>query len=106
MFLRASSNLGLPQYDLFQTVDLYESKDPAQVLQTLYSFSRYANKKNPDISQLGPKLVEKRASPGKFSKEGQGIPAWNTRQYGYMGGANQSSEKVVFSKRRDIVNNP
>ncbi|KAK7207182.1 calponin homology domain-containing protein [Myxozyma melibiosi] len=106
MFLRASANLGLPQYDLFQTVDLYEGKDPAQVLQTLFSFSRHANKRNPSIPQLGPKLVEKRASPGKFAREGEGIPAWNTRQYGYMGGANQSSEKIVFAKRRDVVFKP
>ncbi|KAJ8100340.1 calponin homology domain-containing protein [Lipomyces tetrasporus] len=106
MFLRAAASLGLPQYDLFQTVDLYEAKDPAQVLQTLYSFSRHANKQNPAMPLLGPKLATKRESPINHPKQGVDIPAWNTHQYGYMGGASQGSEKVVFSKRRDIVYRP
>ncbi|KAK9475725.1 calponin homology domain-containing protein [Lipomyces japonicus] len=105
-FLNAASSIGLPQYDLFQTVDLYEAKDPAQVLQTLYSFSRHVNKQNPSIQPLGPKLATPQASPSRHAKQGVGIPAWNTHQYGYMGGANQSSEKIVFAKKRDIVNKP
>ncbi|KAK9462984.1 calponin homology domain-containing protein [Lipomyces oligophaga] len=106
MFLKAASNMGLPQYDLFQTVDLYEGKDPAQVLQTLYSFSRQANQMNSEIPTLGPKLGQKRQTPVRPTKPGVGIPAWNTAQYGYMGGASQGTEKVVFSKRRDIINKP
>ncbi|KAK9451296.1 calponin homology domain-containing protein [Limtongia smithiae] len=106
MFLKAATSLGLPQYDLFQTVDLFEQKDPAQVLQTLYSFSRYANKNVASVPVLGPKLGIKHESPSRHPKEGVGIPAWNTRQYGYMGGASQGSEKIVFAKRRDIVFKP
>ncbi|KAK9366065.1 calponin [Lipomyces kononenkoae] len=106
MFLRAAASLGLPQYDLFQTVDLYEVKDPAQVLQTLSSFSRHANKQNSNVPLLGPRLATKQESPVKHPKQGVDIPAWNTYQYGYMGGANQGSEKIVFGKRRDIVNKP
>ncbi|KAK9314386.1 calponin homology domain-containing protein [Lipomyces starkeyi] len=106
MFLRAAASLGLPQYDLFQTVDLYEAKDPAQVVQTLYSFSRHANKQYSNVPLLGPKLATKQDSPGKYPKQGVDIPAWNTHQYGYMGGASQGSEKIVFGKRRDIVNKP
>ncbi|KAK3295611.1 uncharacterized protein B0H64DRAFT_359364 [Chaetomium fimeti] len=48
-FLRASQAppLNLQQHDTFLTVDLYEQKDPAQVLQCLGAFSRAANSVNP-----------------------------------------------------------
>ncbi|KAJ9155128.1 Transgelin [Pleurostoma richardsiae] len=39
--------LNLQEHDMFLTVDLYESKDPAQVLQCLGAFSRAANSVNP-----------------------------------------------------------
>lgn len=48
-FLRAIQMppLSLPPHDVFLTVDLYESKDPAQVLQCLGAFSRRANAVQP-----------------------------------------------------------
>jgi hypothetical protein len=48
-FLRAcqSPPLNLQQHDTFLTVDLYEQKDPAQVLQCLGAFSRAAHDVNP-----------------------------------------------------------
>lgn len=48
-FLRACQMqpLSLPPHDVFLTVDLYESKDPAQVLQCLAAFSRRANALQP-----------------------------------------------------------
>ncbi|RHZ68456.1 calponin homology domain protein [Aspergillus thermomutatus] len=48
-FLRACQipPLSLPPHDVFLTVDLYESKDPAQVLQCLMAFSRRANALQP-----------------------------------------------------------
>ncbi|KAL4780288.1 hypothetical protein BJX76DRAFT_50557 [Aspergillus varians] len=48
-FLRACQlpPLSLPPHDVFLTVDLYEAKDPAQVLQCISSFSRKANALQP-----------------------------------------------------------
>ena len=48
-FLRACQMppLNLPPHDVFLTVDLYEAKDPAQVLQCIGAFSRKANAINP-----------------------------------------------------------
>ena len=48
-FLRACQMppLSLPPHDVFLTVDLYEAKDPAQVLQCIGAFSRRANAINP-----------------------------------------------------------
>ncbi|OTA88988.1 hypothetical protein M434DRAFT_34610 [Hypoxylon sp. CO27-5] len=58
-FLRAcqSPPLNLPDHDMFLTVDLYERKDPAQVLQCLGAFSRAAHSINPAAfpSPIGPK---------------------------------------------------
>ncbi|KAK4175029.1 hypothetical protein QBC36DRAFT_242026 [Triangularia setosa] len=58
-FLRAcqAPPLNLQQHDMFLTVDLYERKDPAQVLQCLGAFSRAANAANPDAfpTSIGPK---------------------------------------------------
>lgn len=48
-FLRACEMppLSLPAHDRFLTVDLYDRKDPAQVLQCIAAFSRRANIVNP-----------------------------------------------------------
>ena len=48
-FLRACQMppLSLPPHDVFLTVDLYEAKDPAQVLQCLGAFSRRAREVQP-----------------------------------------------------------
>jgi hypothetical protein len=48
-FLRTcqSPPFNLPDHDMFLTVDLYEQKDPAQVLQCLGAFSRAAHRINP-----------------------------------------------------------
>ncbi|KAI1175788.1 hypothetical protein F4777DRAFT_548600 [Nemania sp. FL0916] len=58
-FLRAcqSSPLNLQEHDMFLTVDLYEQKDPAQVLQCIGAFSRRAHAVNPSAfpSSIGPK---------------------------------------------------
>ncbi|KAI1881474.1 hypothetical protein JX265_000300 [Neoarthrinium moseri] len=58
-FLRAcqSPPLNLQEHDMFLTVDLYEQKDPTQVLQCLGAFSRAAQKVNPSHfpSSIGPK---------------------------------------------------
>jgi len=58
-FLRACEQppLNMPAHDRFLTVDLYEAKDPAQVLQCLGAFSRVANAKNPSKfpTTIGPK---------------------------------------------------
>ena len=58
-FLRAceSPPLSLPSHDRFLTVDLYENKDPAQVIQCLGAFSRIANSISPSKfpTTIGPK---------------------------------------------------
>lgn len=102
-FLRACDKLGVPHHELFETVDLYEQQNTFQVITTLRSLSRHAHNKNEHIPVLGPKLSKPQpntGSPRHFNP--QNIPAWNTRQYGYMGGASQSSEGVVIGGTHQI----
>ena len=66
-FLRAIQlpPLSLQPHDVFLTVDLYESKDPAQVLQCMGAFSRVANAANPSVFKrtIGPKNRSSMMSP-------------------------------------------
>lgn len=44
IFLRGAEALGVPKYDLFQTVDLFEKKNMTQVIDSIFSLSRYGFK--------------------------------------------------------------
>ncbi|RYN19235.1 hypothetical protein AA0119_g13095 [Alternaria tenuissima] len=76
-FLRACEQppLNMPAHDRFLTVDLYESKDPAQVLQCLSAFSRVANARNP--SNFPTTIGPKRGGAGALSASatGGGMPS-------------------------------
>ncbi|CCH58232.1 hypothetical protein TBLA_0A04370 [Henningerozyma blattae CBS 6284] len=105
-FLSFATAYGVPQDELFQTVDLFEEKDPASVYQTIKSVSRYANKRHPNLFPvIGPQIAEKHVPPKvpKKPKSLQGGAGWSTMEYGYMGGASQSTENVVFGNRRNIT---
>lgn len=57
--------LNLPAHDRFLTVDLFEQKDPAQVLQCLGAFSRQAHNLSPSkfASTIGPRKTGATMSP-------------------------------------------
>ncbi|KAI9227928.1 MAG: calponin homology domain-containing protein [Piptocephalis tieghemiana] len=99
-FLRGAKDIGCPDHDLFMTVDLYEEKNPTQVVDAIWSFSRHCAQAGLPFPILGPKL----ATPHQvtFTKEQMeaGKNIVNTFQYGYSGGANQSG--ISFGSRREI----
>jgi Calponin homology (CH) domain len=43
-FLEGAQKAGVPQHDLFQTVDLFEDKNRMQVVDAIWSLSRHAYK--------------------------------------------------------------
>lgn len=43
-FLKAINHAGVATHDQFQTVDLYENKNIVQVIDTILTFSRIAQK--------------------------------------------------------------
>lgn len=81
-FLRAcqAPPLNLHQHDTFLTVDLFEQKDPAQVLQCIGAFSRAANAANPQNfpHAIGPKT----AKLGVVTPEGTGARPTSSRGQG------------------------
>ncbi|PYH46763.1 calponin homology domain protein [Aspergillus saccharolyticus JOP 1030-1] len=87
-FLRACQMppLSLPPHDVFLTVDLYEAKDPAQVLQCLTSFSRRANALQPNKFPyaLGPQSKGNSLSP-HVTGSSQGGAYTPTRSRGFGG---------------------
>lgn len=87
-FLKAcqSPPINLQPHDLFQTVDLYEAKDPAQVLQCITAFSRRARAVQPSkfATAIGVK-----SKVGALSPQSTG---------GYTGGGG------TFARTRGISN--
>ena len=59
-FLKTCDMIGITHDEIFQTVDLFERKDPYQVVVTLISFSRKASEINPEAFKeaIGPKIVK------------------------------------------------
>lgn len=101
-FIAFVKQYGVPQDEVFATVDLYEEGDIASVLQTIISFSRYAHEKNQQIPVIGPRLSKKQ--PPVVPKKPKNLTgSWSTVEYGYMKGASQSTEGVVFGNKRNIA---
>lgn len=61
-FLQLCKTIGVAHDEIFQTVDLFEAKDPYQVVVTLMAFSRRAHEMNPlkFPSVIGPKVIKVR----------------------------------------------
>lgn len=55
-FLEGAQKAGVPQHDLFQTVDLFEDKNRMQVVDAIWSLSRHAYK-NGSVSTVSMLLV-------------------------------------------------
>ncbi|TKX23524.1 calponin homology (CH) domain-containing protein [Elsinoe australis] len=90
-FLRACEMppLSMPSHDRFLTVDLYENKDPAQVLQCLSAFSRVANSKDP--SRFPTAIGGKRG--GALSPVSTGVSGRNGTLGSIRGAQSMSSMK-------------
>ncbi|VEU19874.1 DEKNAAC100607 [Brettanomyces naardenensis] len=100
-FIRAK---GVAQDELFQTVDLYEAKDPYQVVMTLQALSRVINKTFSKYPLIGPTISKKHERPRVPPKpKDLQVDSWSTIEYGYVKGSNQATERVVFGSRRDIT---
>lgn len=96
-FLKAVSQLGVKDHELFQTVDLWEMQNMAAVINTLFSLARKAS--NYGKKSLGPK--ESSSNIRNFSREqlnaGQTVIGL---QYGTNKCANQSG--INFGNTRHM----
>ena len=89
--------LSLPAHDRFLTVDLYDNKDPAQVVQCIGAFSRAANAADPSKfpKVIGPKRSSN--SPTRKGPNGNALSDNAARNRGYSN-ASQLSDSA-FSAR-------
>jgi len=86
--------LSLPSHDRFLTVDLYDGKDPAQVLQCVAAFGRRANQVNPGAfpNTIGAKSKGSSLSP---ESTGPGQSPYNPRMSGYTMNSPKSETSPV-----------
>lgn len=117
LFLHAcqTAPLSLPPHDVFLTVDLYEAKDPAQVLQCLAAFSRRANALAPGKfpRTVGPQSkrgvvspnITGSSSPGSFTTRGgrasSNASDANASASGQAGSPSKRGSLSSWSKKTD-----
>lgn len=98
LFLRACQlpPLNLHQHDTFLTVDLFEQKDPTQVLQCIGAFSRAAHSASPQNfpRALGPKTSSSLTPQGTGSRTPTG-----TRDRGASVNSNSSYGRPALAQR-------
>ncbi|EOB14988.1 Muscle-specific protein 20 [Nosema bombycis CQ1] len=100
-FINGLKTLGLNEYELFQTVDLYEEKNLKQVAITLYALSRQLQKNNTFPGPfIGPPLAKKNKI--EFSKEvlDKGSYGFNL-QYGYDPTYDKVMEEEMAKKSKE-----
>lgn len=102
-FLRACqmAPLGLPPHDVFLTVDLYERKDPAQVLQCLSAFSRRANALQP--GKFPRSIGGIKSKGGVVSPQGTGSTLGITSRSRGTSNVSQSSSTTFNPIARDTT---
>lgn len=79
------SPISLAAHDVFLTVDLFEQKDPAQVIQCLGAFSRAANKLDPVAFPTTIGGLRVPAAPGALSPQLSG--GWSPGRRNVSGGS-------------------
>ncbi|KAF8570906.1 hypothetical protein P879_07641 [Paragonimus westermani] len=100
-FQEAIKAYGVPASDVFQTVDLFEKKDIAQVTQCIFALGRTCQT-HPEYTgpSLGPKLAQenKREFTEEQLREGANVISL---QYGTNKGASQAG--MTMGKQRMII---
>ncbi|GAA6235961.1 transgelin-like [Lates japonicus] len=108
MFLKAAESYGVTKTDMFQTVDLFESKDLAAVQRTLMALGSLAVTKNDGNYKGDPSWFHKKSQENRrdFSEEqlseGRNVIGL---QMGTNKGASQAG-MTGYGRPRQIINNP
>merc|ERR1739838_535823 len=101
-FLAAAKKYGVPDEEVFQTPDLFEGRNLAQVTLTLYSLARITQK-HPDYKgpQMGPKMATENKRNFTEEENRQGRDAQIGLQAGFNEGASQAGQNI--GKKRSIM---
>eukprot|EP00842_Homolaphlyctis_polyrhiza_P002152 jgi/Hompol1/2938/HPOL_006238-RA len=98
-FLEKMKELGVPSFESFQTVDLFEAKNINQVVQSIFALSRHAEKNGFNGPRLGPKLVEKNErqfTEQQLAEAKHAVPLLQARLAG------KGPTGIIFGKRMEI----
>ncbi|XP_077981033.1 calponin-1-like isoform X1 [Glandiceps talaboti] len=97
-FLKMAVEYGVPSISTFQTVDLYERQNMAQVLDTLWALAGQAQKKKFDGPKWGVKVADKnvRDFDAEILRQGEAVLP---QQAGYSGGASQAGMTAYGTSR-------
>ncbi|KAK2181590.1 hypothetical protein NP493_391g02013 [Ridgeia piscesae] len=100
-FQKAVKAYGVPEEDIFQTVDLFEARNVKQVVKSLMALARTCQAKGYTGPVMGPKMAEE--NKRNFSEEQirQGRDAQISLQYGSNQGASQAG--LNMGKQRMII---
>nr|XP_046266656.1 transgelin-like [Scatophagus argus] len=108
MFLKAAENYGVIKTDIFQTVDLFESKDLAAVQRTLMALGSLAVTKDDGCYKGDPNWFHRKAQENRRDftdeqlSEGKSVIGL---QMGTNRGASQAG-MTGYGQPRQIINNP
>lgn len=108
LFLQAAESYGVTKTDMFQTVDLYESKDLAAVQRTLMALGSMAVTKDDGYYKGNPNWFHKKSQENKREfteeqlQEGKNIIGL---QMGTNRGASQAG-MTGYGQGRQIIGNP
>ncbi len=99
-FLVAAGKYGLQKSDSFQTVDLYEAENMAQVINTIHALGRVAKKKGYTGPTLGPKEAAKNLRYHNPEQQKQASSAVIGLQMGTNKGASQAGMTPYGAQRQ------
>ena len=103
-FLVASKQLGVPDVDLFMTVDLFEAKNMVQVIQSIHALGRASQKVSGFAGPyIGVKLADAQKREWTEEQLRQGESFIPLQTAGSHGNANASGQ---FDSSREIVKGP
>eukprot|EP00343_Euplotes_focardii_P006787 CAMPEP_0205823172 /NCGR_PEP_ID=MMETSP0206-20130828/15434_1 /ASSEMBLY_ACC=CAM_ASM_000279 /TAXON_ID=36767 /ORGANISM="Euplotes focardii, Strain TN1" /LENGTH=192 /DNA_ID=CAMNT_0053120103 /DNA_START=5 /DNA_END=583 /DNA_ORIENTATION=+ len=103
-FLLGCKALGVPDTDLFMTVDLFEGKNMNQVVQCIHALGRHSRKVAGFAGPyIGPKLADARQVEFTEEQLRQGANILPQQTTGSHGNANA---KGMFDTSREIVKGP
>eukprot|EP01134_Creolimax_fragrantissima_P002276 CFRG2276T1 len=101
-FITAIQAYGVPAFDSFQTVDLFEDKNMGQVINCIHSLGREAQRKkfNGPVIGVKPSDENRRDFDETILRAGDGMVSQHTT--GYSGGASQSGT-LAGGTRREVT---
>ncbi|KAJ3292995.1 Transgelin-3 [Borealophlyctis nickersoniae] len=99
----AMTAIGVPSYEAFQTVDLYEAKNVNQVVNSIFSLSRHAEKHGFSGPRLGPKLAVGSGPAEDLSGEVEKLNVQEKKSFEFTVSSSDSSDRSMPQHLGDIM---